>query len=346
MAGAAALLTHLARPLTAATVNGVSLSSARGSPSEISANTIAVIGIGKDGIDAINDVVDVNETHRAKDTSAASQMPPVRYGVTVIAIDTEPKTLERARTENSIKVGANLGSHALTRCYHDLRLLLPKTETILLAVNVDDPVGWAVANPMVRLTGLTSADTTGPTTVVFPVTGDAPRQSPFNHDRLDYLATFASTSVPLDCDAPRRKSSLAQVLEAITESDFDEGALRAILRKRGRAVTGMGTAMGDNRATLAADAAMAESRANGLSIKGAQGLIVKIYGGQDATLYEADQALAAICRHVGMEADVLVDAQWQSHDDPFITVSLIATGIPSELDLQNHRIGDRWLVNA
>jgi cell division protein FtsZ len=84
------------------------------------------------------------------------------------------------------------------------------------------------------------------------------------------------------------------------------------MRGMGKAMMGTGEATGENRANLAAEAAIANPLLDEVSMKGARGLLISITGGHDLTLYEVDEAASRIRQEVDEDANIILGATFDS----------------------------------
>jgi cell division protein FtsZ len=93
---------------------------------------------------------------------------------------------------------------------------------------------------------------------------------------------------------------------------------------------GTGEASGDNRAIEAAEKAIANPLLDGVSMKGAKGVIVSITGGEDMRLMEVDEAANHIRELVDPDANIIWGSAFNNDLDGKIRVSVVATGIEVE----------------
>ncbi|MBV1701358.1 MAG: cell division protein FtsZ [Hyphomicrobiales bacterium] len=123
------------------------------------------------------------------------------------------------------------------------------------------------------------------------------------------------------------------VKEGLINLDFAD--VRATMREMGKAMMGTGEATGDNRAILAAEAAIANPLLDEVSMKGARGLLISITGGNDLTLYEVDEAASRIRQEVDEDANIILGATFDASLDGIVRVSVVATGIDVAMPMQN-----------
>ena len=119
------------------------------------------------------------------------------------------------------------------------------------------------------------------------------------------------------------------VKEGLINLDFAD--VRSVMRAMGKAMMGTGEASGENRALAAAEAAIANPLLDDISMKGAQGLLISITGGQDLTLFEVDEAATRIREEVDEDANIILGATFDENMEGMIRVSVVATGIDQVL---------------
>ncbi len=139
---------------------------------------------------------------------------------------------------------------------------------------------------------------------------------------------------------------LKQAVEGISEiirfsgkMNLDFNDIRRILKDSGTALFGMGRGTGEDRASIAANAAISNPLLD-VSINNATGLLYVIFGNEDLTLLETADASRIITESVSDDAKIIYGIY---NDDTLkkdeIKVTVIATGFPSSL--RNSRELDR-----
>ena len=118
------------------------------------------------------------------------------------------------------------------------------------------------------------------------------------------------------------------VKEGLINLDFAD--VRSIMRGMGKAMMGTGESSGENRAMLAAEAAIANPLLDETSMKGAKGLLISITGGRDMTLFEVDEAATRIREEVDEDANIIMGATFDESLEGTVRVSVVATGIDRE----------------
>ncbi|MGD9812680.1 MAG: cell division protein FtsZ [Sphingobium sp.] len=118
------------------------------------------------------------------------------------------------------------------------------------------------------------------------------------------------------------------VMPGLINLDFAD--VRSVMGEMGKAMMGTGEADGDGRALAAAEKAIANPLLDGVSMKGAKGVIVSITGGEDMRLMEVDEAANHIRELVDPDANIIWGSAFNESLDGKIRVSVVATGIESE----------------
>jgi len=118
------------------------------------------------------------------------------------------------------------------------------------------------------------------------------------------------------------------VMPGLINLDFAD--VRSVMSEMGKAMMGTGEAGGDNRAIEAAEKAIANPLLDGVSMKGARGVIISITGGEDMRLMEVDEAANHIKELVDPDANIIWGSAFNNELDGKLRVSVVATGIDVE----------------
>ena len=118
------------------------------------------------------------------------------------------------------------------------------------------------------------------------------------------------------------------VMPGLINLDFAD--VRSVMSEMGKAMMGTGESAGDNRAIEAAEQAIANPLLDGVSMKGAKGVIISITGGEDMRLMEVDEAANHIKDLVDPDANIIWGSAFNNDLDGKIRVSVVATGIDVE----------------
>ena len=122
------------------------------------------------------------------------------------------------------------------------------------------------------------------------------------------------------------------VVPGLINLDFAD--IRAVMSEMGKAMMGTGEAEGEDRARLAAEAAISNPLLDDVSMKGARGVLINITGGNDMTLFEVDEAANRIGEEVDTDANIIFGSTMDPSLDGKMRVSVVATGIDIQADAQ------------
>ena len=109
--------------------------------------------------------------------------------------------------------------------------------------------------------------------------------------------------------------------------NLDFADVRAVMDEMGKAMMGTGEATGEDRATQAAEKAIANPLLDEISLRGAKGVLINITGSHDLTLFELDEAANRIREEVDADANIIVGSTLDESMDGQMRVSVVATGI-------------------
>src|SRR3954469_2955542 len=118
------------------------------------------------------------------------------------------------------------------------------------------------------------------------------------------------------------------VMPGLINLDFAD--VRSVMSEMGKAMMGTGEADGDNRAIEAAEKAISNPLLDGVSMKGAKGVIISITGGEDMRLMEVDEAASHIKELVDPDANIIWGSAFNNDLGGKIRLSVCATGIEAD----------------
>lgn len=107
--------------------------------------------------------------------------------------------------------------------------------------------------------------------------------------------------------------------------NVDFADVRTIMTDAGSALLGIGTGVGENRAQMAARAAISSPLLE-ISIEGAKGVLFNISGGNDLTMSEVDEAAKIISESADADANIIFGASINPKLSDQIRITVIATG--------------------
>ncbi len=131
-------------------------------------------------------------------------------------------------------------------------------------------------------------------------------------------------------------------LPGLINVDFAD--VRTIMNNAGSALMGIGTGVGENRATSAARMAISSPLLE-LSIDGAKGVLFNITGGSDLTMSEVDEAAKLISAAVDPDANIIFGATIDEQMVDQVKITVVATGF-DETKRKLKELSTKMEVNA
>lgn len=125
------------------------------------------------------------------------------------------------------------------------------------------------------------------------------------------------------CNATR---GIADIISGTGYINVDFADVRTIMKNTGDALMGTGFAKGEHRAVEAAQAAIASPLLDGVSIQGAQGVLVNITGSGDMTMHEISDAVSVIEQAAGGEVNLIHGIVFDDAMGDSVMVTVVATG--------------------
>jgi len=249
---------------------------------------IKVIGVGGGGGNAVNRMVQVG-------------LADVEF----IVANTDQQALQNNAAPTKLQIGGQL--------------------TKGLGAGADPNVGRAAALEDTEkiLEALTGADMVFVTTGLGGGTGTG--AAPVIASLANQLGalTVAVVTKPFKFEGRKRQQQAEAGLEALREC---VDTVITIPNERLLAIMGTGIATGEDRARLAATAAVSSPLLEDASVQGARGVIINITGGPDLTLSEVSEASDIIYSAAHEDANIIFGAVVDPKMEGKVKITVIATG--------------------
>jgi cell division protein FtsZ len=146
------------------------------------------------------------------------------------------------------------------------------------------------------------------------------------------LTTVAKTTSMSDAFATA-DDVLRQAIQGISDLilvpgliNLDFADVKAIMSRMGMAIMGTGIAKGENRAKVAATAAVSSPLLEDASVNGARGVIINVTGGHDLTLAEVSEASDIVYSAAHEDANIIFGAVVDPAMEGQVKITVIATG--------------------
>ena len=143
---------------------------------------------------------------------------------------------------------------------------------------------------------------------------------------VDKNVTFANALAMVDTVLYNATKGIADIISGVGYVNVDFADVRTVMSGMGDALMGIGMASGEHRAIEAAQNALNSPILEGMSIYGAQGLLVNITGGQSMTMFEVSEAVSAIEKAAGDEVNLIHGVVVDESMDDEISITVVATG--------------------
>lgn len=302
---------------------------------------IKVIGVGGGGGNAISSMIDSGNIS----------------GVEFIAINTDAQVLLQSKAPTKLQIGEKLtkglgvggnpeiGTQAAEESVEKIKELLIDSDMVFVTAGMGGGTGTGAAPVIAQLAKEAGALTVGVVTKPFAFEGT--RRAVAAEDGIEKLKETTDTLIVIPnqrlMDVIDRKMTLIEafkvvdsvlgqavggIADIITTAglvNVDFADVKTIMKDAGSALLGIGTGVGENRAQMAARAAVSSPLLD-LSIEGARGVLFNIAGGNDLTMFEVDEAARIISGAADPDANVIFGAVIKSDLTDQVRITVIATG--------------------
>jgi cell division protein FtsZ len=126
------------------------------------------------------------------------------------------------------------------------------------------------------------------------------------------------------------------MLPGLINLDFAD--VRTTMLDAGDAILGIGMGVGEHRATLAAEKAVASPLLE-TSVEGARSMLLSITGGPDLSLIEASEAAEVVRRAAHPEAEIIFGASVDEEMNEEVWITVIATRFDNAFSRRHRREG-------
>ncbi|MDR3564936.1 MAG: cell division protein FtsZ [Negativicutes bacterium] len=307
---------------------------------------IKVIGVGGGGNNAVNRMI-----------AAGLQ------GVEFIALNTDAQALLLSQAPYRIQIGEKLtkglgaganpevGEKAAQESRDEIIKALKGADMVFITAGMGGGTGTGAAPVVAECAKEVGALTVGVVTKPFGFEGrrrqsQAERGTAKLKEKVDTLITIPNDRLMqvVDKRTPIMEAFriaddvLRQGVQGISDLiavpgliNLDFADVKTIMMETGAALMGIGIASGENRAALAAEAAI-KSPLLETSIEGAKGVLLNITGGVSLGLFEVNEAAEIIARAADPEANIIFGAVIDERCDDEVRVTVIATGFDPKMN--------------
>jgi cell division protein FtsZ len=303
---------------------------------------LTVFGVGGAGGNAVNNMIAAN-----------------LEGIEFWVANTDAQALEHALTNNRIQLGSKatkglgagshpeIGKQAAEESIDDVLSVLENANMVFITAGMGGGTGTGAAPVIAKAAKERNILTVGVVTKPFHFEGA--RRMKVAELGLEELNKYVDTLIVIPnqnlfrianenttfADAFKMAddvlhSGVRGITDLITMPgliNLDFADIRTVMSEMGKAMMGTGEADGENRAVMAAEAAISNPLLDNSSMKGARGVLINITGGSDMTLFQVDAAANRIREEVDPNANIIFGSAFNPDLDGKIRVSVVATGI-------------------
>jgi len=301
---------------------------------------IRVVGVGGAGGNAVNRMIEAG-----------------LEGVDFLAVNTDLQALRNSRAAQVIQIGhqvtrglgsggdPNVGRESVLEDEDTLRELLEDSDMVFVTAGMGGGTGTGAAPIVARIAMELGALTVGVVTKPFGFEGRV--RSNQAEAGLDELRKAVDTLIVIPnerlLEVMPKSASMSDafvfadnVLYEATRGihdiimtphvvNLDFADVRSIMQNRGVALMGTGVAQGDDRAELAARAAISSPLLESVNIRGAEGVLVNITGGEIG-LRETSTVMSLVQEAAGDQAHIIFGYGIDESLGDTLQVTVIATG--------------------
>ena len=279
-------------------------------------------------------------------------------GVDFIAINTDAQDLDNNPSEQKVQIGKNLtkglgagansnvGRDAVESDKEAITSLLEGADMVFITAGMGGGTGTGAAPVISQVSRELGILTVG--IVTLPFNFEGPKRMKRALDGMAEMKKACDTLIAIpnqklmsivdknttlpeafqmaDTILHQAAKGISDLINVQGVINLDFADVETIMKNMGEAIMGTGTASGQERAVLAAQQAISSPLLDDASIKGAQGVLVNITGGNDLTLMEANEATSIIFEEAGVSANIIFGAVIDPELEDEIRVTVIATG--------------------
>jgi cell division protein FtsZ len=305
-----------------------------------------VVGVGGGGGNAVNRMIDES-----------------LQGVEFISVNTDAQALLSSKSDVKVQIGQKLtrglgagarpevGRQAIEENREEVARVVAGADLVFVTCGMGGGTGTGAAPVVAELAKEAGALTVGIVTRPFLFEGKKRmKQAELGIAEMrkyvdtmiivpnERLLAVVGKGIPFQDALKRADEVLLQATRGISEIvvktgmvNVDFADVRTVMTNGGAALMGTGVGRGENRATEAAQQAIASPLLDNLSIKGARGVLINISGGTDLTLGEFTTVSELIHEAAGDDSEIIIGSVTEPAMQGEIRVTVIATGFDHDM---------------
>jgi cell division protein FtsZ len=300
-----------------------------------------VVGVGGGGGNAVNRMIEERLS-----------------GVEFISVNTDAQALLNSKSDLKIQIGKKLtrglgagarpeiGKQAIEENREEVARVLTNADLVFVTCGMGGGTGTGAAPTVCELAREAGALTVGIVTRPFLFEGRKRlRQAELGIAEMrkhvdtmivvpnERLLAVVGKGIPFHEALKKADEVLLHATQGISTLitvtglvNVDFADVRTVMQEGGSALMGTGVGRGENRATDAAQQAIASPLLDNVSVSGATGVLVNITGGDDLTLGDVHQIVEIVKDAVGDDAEIIFGTVNEKAMQGECRVTVIATG--------------------
>ncbi|HOO46133.1 MAG TPA: cell division protein FtsZ [Deltaproteobacteria bacterium] len=306
---------------------------------------IKVIGVGGCGCNAVNNMISAN-----------------LKGVDFLSCNTDIQTLKSSLSTHRVQIGTKLtrglgaggnpevGKNAAQESEQEIRAALEGADMVFITSGMGGGTGTGASPVVAQVAREMGALTVGVVTKPFPFEGkrkmtqaeSGEKELAQHVDALivipnNRLLSMAGKNIPMLQAFKMADDILINAVKGISDLinntglvNVDFNDVKAVMIEKGKALMGIGSGSGENRATEAAQAAISSPLLEDMDIHGAKGLLINITSGEDITMDEIHEASTLIQSAAHEDANIIWGVVIDENMTEEIAITVVATGFSSK----------------
>ncbi len=306
---------------------------------------IKVIGVGGCGCNAVNNMINAK-----------------LKGVEFIACNTDIQTLKSSLSTGRLQIGTKLtrglgaggspdiGRNAALESEKELRAALEGTDMVFITAGMGGGTGTGASPVVAQVAKDMGILTVAVVTKPFPFEGKRKMgQAEAGEKELaesvdaiivipnNRLLSMAGKNVPLLEAFRMADEILINAVKGISDLinntglvNVDFNDVKAVMIEKGKALMGIGCGTGENRAAVAAQAAISSPLLEDMDIHGAKGLLINITSGPSITMNEIHEASSLIQAAAHEDANIIWGVVIDQELGDQVAITVVATGFANK----------------
>lgn len=314
---------------------------------------IRVVGVGGGGGNAINNMISRGLT-----------------GVDFIACNTDKQALDHNLAQIKIQIGRDatrglgagadpeVGKKAMEESAEEIRKAIQGSDMIFITGGMGGGTGTGGAPILAKVAHEQGSLVVG--IVTRPFVWEGKKRTTSAELGIGSLREFVDALIIIPnqrlLEIIDKKTSFAEAFQKVDEvlynatkgiSDIisnhgvvnvDFADVKTIMKGMGDALMGIGIASGDKRAAEATEKALNSPLLDGISIKGAKGVLVNITGGSDLAMHEIAEVVSIVETATGSDVNLIHGVVHNPDQTDELMVTVVATGFNANNKIESEKM--------